>query len=74
MKCFQVDGEDICDLVKRYNDYKAGKSENFTLPPKEDLAKMLKSIGGNGRGLKTQEHYMKKVMSAIQEKCHCVIP
>ena len=73
LSCFQVEGEDICDLAQRYMEYQSNQLEDFTLPSKEDLAKMLKSLSVSARGLKTQEHYMKKVASAIQEKCGCLL-
>ena len=40
---------------------------------KEDLRQILKGIGGDGRGLKTPEHFCKKIAKIIQEKCDCIV-
>lgn len=65
----QVNEWDACLIAKQYveNHPKLKKME------KEDLRQILKGIGGDGRGLKTPEHFCKKIAKIIQEKCDCIV-
>ena len=69
-----MDSVDVCDLVKRFVESQTDDTIEFCPPDKEELKKMLKVLGGDGRGLKTTVHYLKKISNIIQTKCSCILP
>ena len=67
----QVNEWSACLIAKQYveNQEKA----LWKTMDKEDLRQILKGIGGDGRGLKTPQHFCKKILKIIQEKCDCIV-
>ena len=69
-----MDNEDICNLVKKFRESTADDTIVFSPPDKAELQKILKNLGGDGRGLKTSVHYLKKISQIIETKCSCILP
>ena len=61
----------MCHLAKSYNE---GHLLSLHTPEKATLQKILKTIGGKAQGLKTEEHYLRKIAKTIEDKCSCIAP